>query len=1004
MLLFKRSNFLLAFLLLVQIVIAQQYPSKNISTIDGLANNSIYSILKDSRGILWLGTGNGVSTIIDNTITNYTVADGLAHNNCWSIVEDKNGIIWLGSYGGGLSYFDGKSFRIINKKSGLFSNDIRRLFVFKDNLYVGTAHGLSVIDVNTKKITTIYQKSNFDKFQIMDFYEHQNEVYLGSYRDGIWKINLEKKELEFVVLNIKWLYSIFKNKNALYLSADGNNVSNIAINKFEINSLATNFIPQKSFGNTVFWQFTEDNNENLFGVADGINYPSGGIFKISNGYENYSEKFNIKSKSLWSIFFDKQFNKLYVGSLDKGLYVIDLNMNISFSRTAEIEDIVMENEKLFLVTKNNLIIKSKDKANYKVPLREFEKYALDFYQRGIDKFNVELFKPNWEKSDTKKLEFHKIKIFNDKIFISSTLGIFKVNDTCQIIDFLHFITDEFEMLSKDNIIFFQPYSNTFITKNISDKHPTKISFSIYNGSNPRNVVGTQKVNESLYLVSRTSGLYEYKDNHFVSYFENAIWNEKELNFIKKNKNNELIISNSNGEVFVIDVSKSFKILKKIDKKQLIGNTITFLETYKDYIIIGTDRGVNFYRNNTIRFIDEEQGIKHKLFTSSTIDNDFLVIGTTEGYYEINLKKLLDGPVMKPQVQIDNIEINYKPIFDNDIKWFELNKKKIELSYKENILNISYSIKNHAAPNKLLFRYKLTGLNNNEWSNWGSRKTINLPYLPAGSFSIIIEIKDHYLGVTTLQKIIDIVIHPPFWKTWWFILLVIFSISGIAFIYYKNRINKIKLQEVEKSKIQKRLTETKMEALQSQMNPHFIFNAMNSIQNYIIDNNTDDALMFMGEFSKIIRQTLNHSSQQKISLLEELQYIKSYITLENMRFKDKIDLVVSVDESIDLLDIEIPPMLVQPFIENVFVHAFDSTIKEPKLFLNFKLAESILKIEILDNGHGVSANSMNKLHTSKGIKLAKERLSLFNSSSKNTIEINSEKNKGTTVIIAIDLNV
>ena len=105
--LFKRSNILIVFLLVVKIVVAQQYASKNITTIDGLANNSIYSIFKDTRGILWLGTGNGVSTIIDNKITNYTVQDGLAHNNCWSITEDKNGTIWLGTYGGGLSYFDG---------------------------------------------------------------------------------------------------------------------------------------------------------------------------------------------------------------------------------------------------------------------------------------------------------------------------------------------------------------------------------------------------------------------------------------------------------------------------------------------------------------------------------------------------------------------------------------------------------------------------------------------------------------------------------------------------------------------------------------------------------------------------------------------------------------------------------------------------------------------------------------------------------------------------------
>ena len=353
---------------------------------------------------------------------------------------------------------------------------------------------------------------------------------------------------------------------------------------------------------------------------------------------------------------------------------------------------------------------------------------------------------------------------------------------------------------------------------------------------------------------------------------------------------------------------------------------------------------------------------------------------------------------------ENIDINYKSVYKNELLHNKLNEKHIELAYNENIISVAFLTENHIAPKKILFRYKVVGLNNNEWSNWNTSKSINLPYLPNGSFKIILEIKDLFYGKVYKQELLSITINPPFWKTWWFVLLVILSVSVIAILYYKNRINKIKAQEAEKSKIQKRLTETKMEALQSQMNPHFIFNAMNSIQNYIIDNNTDDALMFMGEFSKIIRQTLNNSSQQKISLLDELQYIQSYITLENMRFKDKINLVVSIDDTIDLLDIEIPPMLVQPFIENVFVHAFDSTIKEPKLFVNFNLEETVLKIEIQDNGHGISANSMDKLHTSKGIKLAKERLALFGSSAKNAIEINSEKNSGTSVIITIDLNV
>ena len=194
----------------------------------------------------------------------------------------------------------------------------------------------------------------------------------------------------------------------------------------------------------------------------------------------------------------------------------------------------------------------------------------------------------------------------------------------------------------------------------------------------------------------------------------------------------------------------------------------------------------------------------------------------------------------------------------------------------------------------------------------------------------------------------------------------------------------------------------MEALQSQMNPHFIFNAMNSIQNYIIDNNTDDALMYMGEFSKIIRQTLNNSSAQRIALSDEIEYLQSYITLENMRFKNQVAFELIIDENLDLFETEIPPMLIQPFVENVFVHAFDSRSLNPKLTISFRQQDSYLFCEIIDNGKGVQSGNANKLHTSKGIDLAKERIALFQSDNSNPIVISSSQNEGTTVILKLQI--
>jgi LytS/YehU family sensor histidine kinase len=273
--------------------------------------------------------------------------------------------------------------------------------------------------------------------------------------------------------------------------------------------------------------------------------------------------------------------------------------------------------------------------------------------------------------------------------------------------------------------------------------------------------------------------------------------------------------------------------------------------------------------------------------------------------------------------------------------------------------------------------------------------------PYGKYKILLEGKNIGSGEVFQSRTIDLVIIPPFYRTWWFFICNTLLIVIIGVIIYKKRIHIVEKRERAKATIQKRLAETKMEALQSQMNPHFIFNAMNSIQNYIIDNKTDNALMYMGEFSKLIRQTLNNSSQQRIALKDELHYLKSYFALENMRFKNRIKLNLEIDTNLDLFEIEVPPMLIQPFIENVFVHAFDFDSKNPTLTISMKQIENFLLCEIKDNGKGIDSENLNKLHTSKGIKLAKERIALFQTEITDAVVISSS---AIETIVALKLQI
>jgi LytS/YehU family sensor histidine kinase len=187
-----------------------------------------------------------------------------------------------------------------------------------------------------------------------------------------------------------------------------------------------------------------------------------------------------------------------------------------------------------------------------------------------------------------------------------------------------------------------------------------------------------------------------------------------------------------------------------------------------------------------------------------------------------------------------------------------------------------------------------------------------------------------------------------------------------------------------------------------MNPHFVFNAMNSIQNFVIDNKTDDALWYMGEFSKLMRQTLDFSSRSFIHLEEELDYLKRYIDLENLRRKVKVDCVMLVPENLDAYEIQIPPLLIEPIIENVFVHAFDEKMQVPQIKIEFQLLDNHLACKITDNGRGIESTSFMQKKHSKGLYLIEERIRLISKSDLEMVKISKNAEGGTTVTLLIPL--
>lgn len=229
--------------------------------------------------------------------------------------------------------------------------------------------------------------------------------------------------------------------------------------------------------------------------------------------------------------------------------------------------------------------------------------------------------------------------------------------------------------------------------------------------------------------------------------------------------------------------------------------------------------------------------------------------------------------------------------------------------------------------------------------------------------------------------------------------------------FSDNVTERKKKDRELVEAQAKIGELKLMALRSVMNPHFVFNVLNSIQYYITKNDRLNAINYLSMFSKLIRSILNHSVSNKIKLSDEIEMLKNYVNLEMTRFEDKFNFVLSVSDDIDLDSVEIPSLLIQPYVENAILHGLYNKKTEGTLRISVFQKDDTLIFEIEDDGVGREEAHRLKsknapAHKSMGIKITEERLKLINESSNVALQIFDLKTdgvaRGTKVVIGVRL--
>ncbi len=426
----------------------------------------------------------------------------------------------------------------------------------------------------------------------------------------------------------------------------------------------------------------------------------------------------------------------------------------------------------------------------------------------------------------------------------------------------------------------------------------------------------------------------------------------------------------------------------IVKHKLVGNRV-FILTQKSFQIYDL-------KNKYFIEPDVKEGIVNSKIKNFELDNNTLWLLEKHRYYHIELETLYRGEKIA-ELYVDSITVNGKSISL---------KEKTRFSHTENAFSIYFDYRHFETKSETVLMYTLDGFYE-DWKRIGTDvNEINFEYLPSGEYTF--KMKAVYRNQETETFEYSFKIVDPFWKTWWFYVLILLALSVLITLIFTWRLRQQKF----KSKLINELNTSRLTAIQSQMNPHFIFNALNSIQALVLRGDIDNSYGYINQFSELVRKTLNFSEKDFIEFESELKLIEIYLSLEKLRFPDRFSYTIIPPEDDEF---SVPPMLIQPFIENALVHGLLHKLGDKKIEISFEVKDNLI-CTIIDNGIGRKAayeinKRQNGRHESFAIKAIENRLDILSKRFSNPVGFeyedlydNENNAQGTKVTITIPMRI
>lgn len=432
---------------------------------------------------------------------------------------------------------------------------------------------------------------------------------------------------------------------------------------------------------------------------------------------------------------------------------------------------------------------------------------------------------------------------------------------------------------------------------------------------------------------------------------------------------------------IIIITPTDTLLHEVPTGIDVLNEITGVLVTDTHLWFGNSRVIGRMDNASRQYklIGKKEGLREDMFFLPSLDtlrNGHVVVGSGSGWYEILPEKLDTTEVLNAPV-ITHMRINNQPVSHLAESGF---KQHITTRYFENNLYFELSALDYVFLEDIEYAYRLVGYNS-EWQYTGTQRILNFTNLPGGTYTLMIKARAPG-GVWVEGKYpLKIEIALPFWETIWFRLCLALAIALAAYAFYTARIAQVRQREKLRSDFEIKLNELENSALRTQMNPHFIFNSLNTINSFINRNEPTMANQYISKFSRLMRLILDHSREKKISLEEELEVLKLYVQIEQIRFENKFSFEIKLSPEADIYNVQVPPLIIQPFAENAILHGLLPLPDKGQLTLTIQPKHHFIQIIVEDNGVGRSAKKQKapqRMHRkSHGMDITLKRIELFN---------------------------